>query len=57
MVHSFSNCFCAGQDLPFSIRSATLFFRYEFLRKLMYPLPSYSTICKRISSIKMHVGV
>jgi len=38
---------CTGRNLQFSTRSATLSLRYGFLRKLMCPLPSYGTMCKR----------
>ena len=57
MVCSSIMLFCSGHNLQFSMRFATLFLRYEFLCKLMYLLPSYGTMSKRISSVKLHVGV
>ena len=34
-----------------------IYFRYEYLRKLCYPLPSYRTLCERVSHLKVQSRV
>ena len=36
---------------------AIIFYRYDFLRQLAFPLPSYSTLCSRVSKLEMQPGV